>query len=229
MMLLKVRHNFKKYSFSNIDSLSTDLVPPNSRVLDLGCGDGTIGQILENKGCQVIGVEENRNLAKIAKQKLSKVIIGDLEEKKILEQISKEPKFDVIFASAILEHLKRPEVVLKNLIKSLKEGGIIIITLPNIAYWRIRWELLMGRFNYTESGILDRGHLRFFTVKSAIQFIESDCKLKIDKLDFEFPLFPIIHRIFKLIPFVGNQLQFKFYRKFPNLFAYQMVFKTRPR
>ncbi|OGD85956.1 hypothetical protein A2Z23_01835 [Candidatus Curtissbacteria bacterium RBG_16_39_7] len=180
-------------------------------------------------GCKVTGVEIDKKFAQVANGRITKVIVGDLENDKIQTKILQESKFDVIFASAILEHLKRPEQVLKNLIKSLKKGKIIIITLPNVACWRTRLELLMGRFNYTESGILDKGHLRFFTVKSAIQFIEGNCKLKIDAIDFEFPLFPIIHRIFKLIPLVGTRLQFKFYRRFPNFFAYQIVFKTRPK
>jgi len=224
------RYNPQALEILNIDSLSTSLVPRNSQVLELGCSTGYLGEFLEKSlGCKVTGVEIDKKFAQVANGRITKVIVGDLENNKIQIKILQEPKFDVIFASAILEHLKQPEKVLKNLMKSLKKDGIIIITLPNVAYWRTRLELLMGRFNYTESGILDKGHLRFFTVKSAIQFIESDCNLKIDKLDFEFPLFPIIHRIFKLIPFVGNQLQFKFYRKFPNFFAYQMVFKARPR
>lgn len=220
-------YNPQTRKIPNIDTLSTLLVPKNSRVLELSCATGCIGEFLENSlGCKVTGVEIDKKSAKIASHKISKVIVGDLEDEKVQAKILEQQKFDVIFASAILEHLKQPEKIIKNLVISLKDDGFIIITLPNIAYWRVRFYLLFGRFNYTNSGILDKTHLKFFTVKSAIQFIEKDCKLKIDKLDFEFPLFPILHRIFKLIPFAGNQLQLKFYRKFPNFFAYQMVFKT---
>lgn len=215
--------------FENIDSLSASLVPVNSRVLDLGCGDGKIGQILKQKGCNVTGVELNYELAKIAKWRLSKVIVGDLENTRIQNKIVKEQKFDIIFASAILEHLKNPDKVLKSLYNCLNKDGFVIITLPNIAYWRIRVDLLMGRFNYVDSGILDKTHLKFFTIKSAIDFVKNDCSLKIFKIDYEFPPIPIIHRIFKIMPsFIGKKIQSLLHQRFAGLFAYQMLFLTKP-
>lgn len=212
-----------------IDRLSLSLVPENSRVCDLGCGNGRLGELMKKKlNCEVVGVEQDAQKAKTAALKIKKVIVGDLENPKIQSRILKEEKFDLIFASAILEHLKRPEEVLNNLKKALQKNGVVIITLPNIAYWPTRFKLLFGKFDYTQSGILDKTHLRFFTLPSAIKFIEKDCGLKIEAVDFEFPALPIIHRILKLMPF-GDKIELKIYRLWPTFFVYQMVFKAKLR
>src|SRR3989344_543306 len=212
---------------SAFDKLSSSFVPKGSRVLDLGCADGKIGEFMEKYfACKVTGVEINPSLAQIAARRLTKVIIGDLENPQIQAKILKQGKFEVLFASGILEHLKNPQQVLENLKPALKSNSVMIITLPNIAFWRMRFELLFGRFEYTDSGILDKGHLRLFTIKSARVFIEKDCHLTIDQVDFDFPIFPLIHRFFKIIPF-GENLQAELYRTFPQFFAYQMVLKCR--
>src|SRR3989344_8106125 len=212
-------------TLSKFDQLSTSYVPKNSRVLDLGCADGKIGEFMEKYfACKVTGVEINPSLAQIAARRLTKVIIGDLENPHTQTTILKQNKFEVLFASGILEHLKDPQQVLKNLKPALKNNSVMIITLPNIAFWRMRFELLFGRFEYTDTGILDRGHLKLFTIKSAREFIKKDCHLTIDQIDFDFPIFPMIHRLFAIIPFGGN-LQLKLYRIFPQFFAYQIVFK----
>ena len=198
--------------------------------MDLGCADGTLGQILKKThGCQVVGVENNKRLVKIAKTKLDKVIFGDIDAKTTLDKIAKEPKFDVIFASAIFEHLKRPTVVVKKLSKSLKNDGFLLITLPNIAFWQIRINLLRGNFNYTDSGILDKTHLRFFTTKTALEFLKDECGLKIVRVEFEFPKTPLLHRTANLIPYFGTILESFIYRNFSNLFAYQILIIASPK
>ena len=80
--------------------------------------------------------------------------------------IKYEKYFDIIVFADILEHLKEPLEVLKRYKKYLKDDGYIIISIPNIANWKIRFKSLLGRFEYNEYGILDSGHLRFFNEKS---------------------------------------------------------------
>ena len=215
-------------TLSKFDQLSTSYVPKNSRVLDLGCADGLIGRFLKsNLNCEVIGVEIDKRAAINAKKYLDKVIIGDLENIATYKLIYKQGKFDVIFASAILEHLKHPQIALKQITKSLKKGGIIIIALPNIAHWSIRKALLFGNFNYTPSGILDKTHLKFFTVRTAINFLEKDCSLKIEAIDYDFPDLPLISRIIKFL--LGSNIQEKIFRLLPNLFAYQILVVAKPK
>ena len=212
----------------SINGLSLAMVPKNSRVLDIGCGRALLGRFMqENLGCRVTGVEIDPKLKEIAKKGIGKVIVGDLEDKKIQKIILRQPKFDVIFASAILEHLKHPQIALKQITKSLKKGGIIIISLPNIAHWSIRKALLFGNFNHTPSGILDKSHLKFFTVRTAINFLEKDCSLKIEAIHYDFPDVPIVSRLIKLS--LGPKTQEKIFRLFPNLFAYQILVVAKPK
>jgi len=219
-----IKKTIERSNLSAFDKLTTAFIPRNSRVLDLGSGSGRIGGYLkENLGCKVIGAEINKKVAKTAKMYLDDVIVGNLEDKDIQQMILKRGKFDVILASAILEHLKEPEKFLKEIINALSKDAIILITLPNVAFWQIRFNLLYGKFDYTYSGILDKGHLHLYTLKSAREFIKKDCRLKIDKIEFDFPEVPILHYI-KLVPVIGKKLNYWLYRKFPTFFAYQFLF-----
>ena len=217
-----IKNVSKLNNLSKFDRLSTSFVPKKSRVLDLGCANGLIGRFLKsNLNCEVIGVEIDKRAAINAKKYLDKVIIGDLENIATYKLIYKQGKFDVIFASAILEHLKHPQIALKQITKSLKKDGIIIISLPNIAFWAIRFDLLKGNFNYTKSGIMDKTHLKFFTVKTALRFLEKECNLKIKIIDYDLPEVPIFSKLAKLI--ITKKCQEKIFRSFPNLFAYQVL------
>jgi 2-polyprenyl-3-methyl-5-hydroxy-6-metoxy-1,4-benzoquinol methylase len=81
----------------------------------------------------------------------------------------KYPKeyFDVIVFADVLEHLRQPDKVLLNLRKYLRADGFMVASLPNIARIDIRLKLILGRFDYGDSGILDKTHLKFFTLSSA--------------------------------------------------------------
>jgi len=215
-------------TLSKFDQLSTSYVPKNSRVLDLGCADGKIGHFMEKYfACEVTGVEMNPSLAQKAARRLTKIIIGDLENPQLQAKILEQGKFDVIFASAILEHLKHPQIALKQITKSLKKDCIIIISLPNTAHWSIRLNLLFGNFKYTKSGILDKTHLKFFTVRTALNFLKKDCSLKIEAIDYDFPKVPILSKVIKF--FLTSKGQQKIFKLFPNLFAYQILIVAKPK
>jgi 2-polyprenyl-3-methyl-5-hydroxy-6-metoxy-1,4-benzoquinol methylase len=81
-----------------------------------------------------------------------------------------EQFFDVIIFADILEHLKDTSV-LSNYRRYLKNDGYAIISIPNVANWKIRLSLLLGKFDYKEAGILSRHHLRFYTLKTAKKMI----------------------------------------------------------
>jgi SAM-dependent methyltransferase len=63
----------------------------------------------------------------------------------------------------VLEHLKDPQRALRDINQQLKPGGIVLVSVPNIAHLWVRLRLLRGKFDYMDRGILDRTHLRFFT------------------------------------------------------------------
>ncbi len=200
----------------HIDRQSTDLVLKNSRVLEIGCATGFVGEYLKKKKkCYVAGVEIRREEAKEATKKLDKVMVGDIEDSKVVKNIKKMGEFDVIFTSALIEHLRDPWSALLTWKKFLKKDGVIILTTSNITHWSMRLKMMKGDFYYEEYGILDNTHLRFFNVYSFKKLLV-DCGYKIEHFS---------------IDSVGGgypKISFLLGHIFPNIFAYQMVIMAKP-
>ncbi len=137
------------------------------RVLDVGCGSGSIGGIIKSHGNYVAGITISKEEAAIARKKLDKVFIFDIEKIKL----PKLGVYDMIIFGDILEHLRDPWSVLSRFKQFLKENGSIIVSVPNIATWNLRLGLLLGKFHYTKTGLMDETHIRFFTSKSARQLV----------------------------------------------------------
>jgi 2-polyprenyl-3-methyl-5-hydroxy-6-metoxy-1,4-benzoquinol methylase len=133
-------------------------------VLDVGCASGYLAKELARRGCSVVGIEIDSEAAEKAAEVCKDMIVGDIEG--ISELHYPSQYFDVIICADILEHLKRPDLTLKKLRLYLRPKGLMIASIPNIAYWRIRLRLLLGKFEYEETGILDKTHLRFLTLDS---------------------------------------------------------------
>jgi hypothetical protein len=98
----------------------------------------------------------------------SRVIVGDVE-RLLLEEVFGEQRFDVILAGDFLEHLAHPLELLQKLKRYVSEGGYVVASVPNIAHGSVRLSLLQGKFEYKDIGILDRTHLRFFTLESILR------------------------------------------------------------
>jgi len=168
-------------------------VKPNSTVLDVGCAQGLIGEAISNQlNCKVYGIELDKEAIKIAEntnryQKVYNFDITDKEDKIYNDFFKTELTFDYILFSDVLEHLVNPDEVLCEFSRKLKKGGSILISLPNIAHYDVINGLLNEKFNYSEMGILDNTHLRFFTKSSFAEYIKS---LNEDKkmLNFNFDL-----------------------------------------
>lgn len=145
----------------------------NSSVLDLGCWTGRLGEKLKKeKGCYIAGVDIDKTALRIAAGRLDFVYRVDLDfpgsvKKKI------QRKFDYIVLTDVLEHLKEPEKLLKMTKRFLAKDGLLIASVPNVANWSVRLSLLIGRFDYEETGILDKTHLRFFTQKTARKMFDT--------------------------------------------------------
>lgn len=146
------------------------LVESNKKVLDVGCATGRIAEKLKKeKNCYVVGIEINKEMAKIAKKRCDQVIVVDAE---LLKRLN-FPKsyFDIILFADLLEHCRNPGEILKNLKKYLSDTGYILVSIPNVANWEIRLKLLLGKFDYRGGTILDVGHLRFFTLRSIKELV----------------------------------------------------------
>jgi len=137
------------------------------RVLDLGCGSGeTSGYLKQIKRFDwVCGVEGSLAAAEIAKTKLDQVVIGDIEK---IDFGIPNGSLDLILVLDILEHLVDPWNILAKLHALLKPGGIIIVSIPNVRHYSVVIPLLfLGDWRYSQEGLLDSTHIRFFTKRTA--------------------------------------------------------------
>ncbi|NJL61975.1 MAG: methyltransferase domain-containing protein [Methylacidiphilales bacterium] len=148
-----------------------NLIDSGKRVVDFGCATGYFAQLLMSKGCKVTGVEINPDAAKSAEEYCEEVIVADLDFVSIPD-ILKHEHFDVAIFGDVLEHLRNPWQVLRDVKQILKQDGYIVASIPNMAHGAIRLALLQGRFDYMELGILDNTHLRFFTRESVENLFE---------------------------------------------------------
>ena len=114
------------------------------------------------KGNEIYGIEPDETRAELAKSRGINVFCGTLSEQFFNNQ---EP-FDVVIFSDVLEHVADPAELLRLAAKGLKPGGLVLISVPNVAHWSMRLHLLRGRFDYTEVGIRDATHLRWFTLNT---------------------------------------------------------------
>ena len=191
------------------------------KILDIGCAQGYIAKKLSHLGHEVTGIESDKQAAALAKEYCKKIHICNLDNK--IPKLKKE-YFDILIFGDIIEHLKAPEQVLHHLLKSLKPKGLVIISVPNIANIYIRLNLLLGRFNYTKKGILDRTHLHFYTLKTIKKFIRKlDLRIiKTDKTPIPLPLvFPSTAKG-KLFNFI-HQINYLFTKIWKKLFAFQFI------
>jgi len=150
-------------------------VAPGSRVLDIGAANGSVARVLVQRGCTVWAVEVDPATAREAEEHCEQVVIADVEELDVREAFG-GLDFDVVLLLDVLEHLRDPLAVLRNVTGAIGEDGRLIVSIPNVAHAAVRLALLSGRFRYTELGLLDRTHLRFFD-KPAIDQLLADAEL----------------------------------------------------
>jgi SAM-dependent methyltransferase len=152
------------YSSTRHDLIN--LIPPGTRtVLEIGCAEGMTGRRLKALGFEeVVGVEVLEDVARKALPFYDKVFIGDVEKTELPYE---EGHFDCILYGDVLEHFVDPWKVLAAHNRFLRAGGVIICSIPNVRHYKNMKKLLIrGEWEYREAGLLDRSHLRFFTIKS---------------------------------------------------------------
>lgn len=132
-----------------------------AKVLELGVGDASLTRRLAEAGAVVDGVELDETSVELARPHCRKVMHSNLND---IAKIEIADEYDIIVAADVLEHLADPEFVLSRLKRYLKRGGLLVVSLPNVANLYVRLNLLMGRFPYHSKGLLDRSHLHFYTL-----------------------------------------------------------------
>ncbi len=143
------------------------LIPNGTKVLDVGCGGGRLGAVLQQeKGCTVYGVDISA--AAVAEARTVLYASAQMDVAHDSFPFAGE-RFDVVIFSDVLEHLLDPEGAVNRFWPCLGENGVMIASLPNVANISIRLRLLLGQWNYTRSGLLDYGHVRFYTLATMRQ------------------------------------------------------------
>ena len=147
------------------------------RVLDAGAADGFLAELLTARGWTVTALERDPAQAERARGRCHEVIVADLVE--AAPRLS--GPFDAIVYGDVLEHLADPLPALVSVNEHLGPGGLVIVSVPNVAHLWVRLSLLVGRFDYADRGILDRTHLRFFT-RRTLRALLAQAGLAVDTL-----------------------------------------------
>jgi 2-polyprenyl-3-methyl-5-hydroxy-6-metoxy-1,4-benzoquinol methylase len=151
------------------------------KILDVGCGAGATGEKLQKMGHTVYGIDINPKAVTEARSKIKRAEALDLDKNERLPF----PKdyFDRIILADVLEHLQYPQHTLEMLRGYLKEDGRLILSVPNIANYKVRWHLLWGRFDSGCAPILeDDSHIKFFTLKTLSRLL-SETGYEIERVD----------------------------------------------
>ncbi len=164
------RYTFKNSRYSSHSTILRIVGEGNGQVLDVGCGTGYLSSELRVRGWHVIGIDNDRLAIQSATSVCDRVILADLNQLDTL--MLNNEQFDIIVFGDVLEHLHYPLKTLKFLKQHLTPTGQMIISVPNIAYFWIRLNLLFGRFEYSDRGILDRTHIHFFTRRSLVRLLD---------------------------------------------------------
>ena len=168
-------------------------LPPQGTVLELGPGPGAMTRVMVDRGYQVTVVENDPEALKCLEALGVEIIAGDLESDGWVKRLEGR-RFDAILACDVLEHLREPDLALNALAGLMQPMGQLIISVPNVAYAGIVAGLTLGMFDYTEKGLLDRTHLRFFTRRGIERMLFEcgwsprsweACRLPIERSEFD--------------------------------------------
>lgn len=154
--------NYSSLTRYEILNLIDDPNDKNINVLEIGCACGATLLEIKNryKNCDLYGIELNERAANIAKS-FAKVQCANIEN---VTLDLNENYYDYIIFADVLEHLYDPYRVLTNMKKYLKKNGKILASIPNIMHYSVLKNLINGNWHYEDAGILDRTHIRFFTL-----------------------------------------------------------------
>jgi 2-polyprenyl-3-methyl-5-hydroxy-6-metoxy-1,4-benzoquinol methylase len=194
------------------------------RILDIGCGVGFVARRCEQLGAMVTGLD----MQEPSPNMMSAFHQLNLEQ----DQIPVDPfDYDMVLMLDIIEHLQDPEsflVGLRNRSRSILPGWgpLVVLSTPNIAFITIRLNLLIGRFNYADRGILDITHKRLFTKRSLLRILQ-DCGYEVERIiPIGVPFTAIMSGAFsRILTWLSHALALLM----PSLFSFQFMVFCRPK
>jgi SAM-dependent methyltransferase len=166
-----------------------------------------------------VGVTFDEEEAALARHRLNRVEVGDLN--------TLDPRtlglFDCVVCCHVLEHLVCPESLLAQLRECIAPGGSLVVALPNVLFWKQRFQFLRGRFRYTDGGLMDRTHYRFYDWQTAQQLLRrAGYRLLTTDADGGFPLSRLLWGPAR------DALNRVCLKACPGLFGWQFVFRCVP-
>lgn len=194
------------------------------KILDVGCNRGQLLKALDGWNGEIWGVDKDKEALNEIKNKYNKTYAMDIAT----DKVPFKEKFDCIVFGDILEHVVSPAQILDKFVKNLDKNGTIIISIPNVANWVIRFQLLLGNFNYKINGILDRTHLKFYTLKTITKIID-DYGLKILRIKTTPIPMPLLIKStdYGKPLFFLHIINYAITKSRRTLFGYQFVFKCK--
>ena len=142
------------------------------KILDVGCSTGYFGEVLKKTfEAKVDGIEINKSDYLKATKVLDEVYNLNIDIPGWTKNVNEKNYETIIFAD-VLEHTSNPKKILEETKQILSKNGEVLISVPNVTHQSVIIELICGQWNYTNSGILDKTHLRFFDQNGIIDLIE---------------------------------------------------------
>jgi len=194
------------------------------RVLDVGCASGYLAELLARRGCVVTGIEAP---GLVGPEFPAGVELIEADLDRGLPPLAN--RYDYILCGDVLEHLRDPLDMLRQIRRALAPGGTLLASLPNSGQAYFRWNVLLGRFPHHDRGLFDRTHLHFFTWTSWVElFAEAGFKIHARQcsgvpISLALPRFngTAVVRALEWLSFLSA-------RVWSKLFAYQFIVAARP-
>lgn len=152
------------------------------RILDIGCGNGSLSSIIAQHGYQVVGLESSESGIQFARQKFSNC---EFIQGSIYDSVPRhlETSFDIVISAEVIEHLYYPKELIKYARQCLKSDGLFILTTPYHGYWKNLLLAILGKMDAHFSSLWDDGHIKFFSVNTLGSLLEAEGFLN---LEFDF-------------------------------------------
>ena len=212
-----------KLDFQSTHTLARDHIPPGSRVLDIGCAGGYLGDTLRSRGCHTTGIDA---VALGQESSLDAFHRHDLNERPFPLDLE---NFDYAIMLDVIEHLHSPESFVDDFLSAASRNQKLqlVASTGNVAFIVTRLMLLFGQFNYGKRGILDLTHTRLFTFGTFRRLFEQSGfdVLELRGVPAPFPLVVGTGAMGRFLIGV-NKMLIAISR---SLFAYQIFAVVRPR